>query len=151
MNRPYSHGIFLVVACGFLGVADSAAGASKATFCREAEALQTALVLRNRLSDPNAPTYPKAHVAAIDGILKAQAGLEAKLSGDQKAILTAERKQTQKMRAAVAKGKTSTEQTQNAMAVLLDFTPQSTKALEAVTKLYPAIDKTCGTKLARRR
>lgn len=36
----------------------------------------------------------KAHVAALDGIVKAQVALEAKLSGGQKAIMTAERKQT---------------------------------------------------------
>lgn len=151
MNRPISFGIALGVAGSLFGPVDPVAGAAKATFCREAETLQAALVVRNRLTDPSAPTYPKAHVAALDGILKAQVGLEAKLSGDQKAILTAERKQTQKIRAAVAKGKTSAEQTQNAMAVLLDSTPQSTKALEAVTKLYPAIDKACGTKLSGRR
>lgn len=142
---------FSAAVCGPFGAASPASGATKATFCREAKSLQVALLARDRLTDPSAPTYPKAHVAALDGLLRAQAGLEAKLSGDQKAILTAERKQTAKMRTAVAKGKTAMEQTQNAMQVLLDTTPQSTKALEAVTKLYPAIDKVCGTKLAGRR
>ena len=144
--------VLALAAAGCLfGVSDPASGAAKATFCPEAASLQVAIVARDRLTDPNSPTYPKAHVAALDGIIKAQVGLEGKLSGDQKAILIAERKQTQKMRTAVAKGKTATEQTQNAVAVLLDSTPQSTKALEAVSKLYPAIDKVCGTKLVGRR
>ena len=141
----------VVAVAALIGVADPVVGAAKPTYCPEAAALQAALVVRDRLSDPNAPTYPKAHVAALDGILKTQKALEAKLSGDQKAILSAERKQTQKILAAVAKGKTSTEQTQNAMVVFLDSNPQATKALEAVAKLYPAIDKACATKLVGRR
>ncbi len=100
--------------------------------------------------DPGDVSYPKANVSSFDAIIKAQKSLEAKLTGNDKAIMTAERKQTEKIRAAVAKAKTKVEQTQNEMAVRVDFTPGLIKAGEAYSKLYPAIDKACGTNILGR-
>ena len=126
-------------------------GASAApTYCAQATALQTANVAFSRLSDVSAPTYPKAHIAAYDKVIVAMRALESMLKGDQKAIMTANRKQTEKLRATAAKAKTATEQTQREIAVLIDGSSVALKSLEAIDKLYPVIDAACGTNVGNR-
>jgi hypothetical protein len=149
MRRRIPHFFLSFALLSIIAAAGPASGATP-TYCAEAKALQAADRARSKL-DQGDTTYPKKNVAAWDALIKAQKALEFKLSGDQKAIMTAERRQTEKIRDAVAKAKTATAQAQNEAAVRTDFTPQLTKATEAYTKLYPAIDRACGTKILRGR
>jgi hypothetical protein len=126
------------------------ADAAQPSYCAAAKALAAANLARGKL-DPGVASYPKSNVASLRDIVTALKGLETKLSGEQKTAVAADRKQTEKLVTAVAKGSTAMAQTQAEASVRTDFTPESAKALKAYESVYPAIDTACGTTIMGRR
>lgn len=128
--------------------ADVAHAAAKPK-CELAKAVQKAQNSLTKIAEAN-PDPVKGYLAGTDNVINAMKALEASLTGDQKAIMTAVRKQQEKIRRAVAKAPKGSNLAEPAVAVMTDFTPQAAKASEAFDKLYPAIDNACGTQLGGR-